>query len=75
MFPLIDLQGEARERGGADRVGRLGDHCAARIAKFKVPVRVAAIPAFPVTPGANATKIQKAKLRELAQDLLARRGA
>jgi fatty-acyl-CoA synthase len=41
-------------------------HCAARIAKFKVPVRVRPIDAFPVTPGANATKIQKAKLRELA---------
>jgi len=42
-------------------------HCAARLAKFKVPVRVRPIDAFPVTPGANATKIQKAKLRELAQ--------
>jgi fatty-acyl-CoA synthase len=42
-------------------------HCAGRIAKFKVPVRVRPIDAFPVTPGANATKIQKAKLRELAQ--------
>jgi fatty-acyl-CoA synthase len=43
------------------------DHCAARLAKFKVPVRVQPIDAFPVTPGANATKIQKAKLRDLAQ--------
>jgi fatty-acyl-CoA synthase len=47
------------------------DHCAARIAKFKVPVRVRPIESFPVTPGANATKIQKAKLRELAQATLA----
>ena len=30
-------------------------------------MRVQPIDAFPVTPGANATKIQKAKLRELAQ--------
>ena len=45
-------------------------HCAARIAKFKLPLRIAALDAFPVTPGANATKIQKAKLRELAQGLL-----
>jgi fatty-acyl-CoA synthase len=45
-------------------------HCAARIARFKVPLRVCALETFPVTPGANATKIQKAKLRELAQDLL-----
>ena len=46
-------------------------HCAAHIAKFKVPLRVRAIESFPITPGANATKIQKAKLRELAQALLA----
>ncbi len=49
-------------------------HCAARIAKFKVPLRVCALAAFPVTPGANATKIQKAKLRELAQALLQEAG-
>jgi fatty-acyl-CoA synthase len=49
------------------------DHCARRLAKFKVPVRVEPIDAFPVTPGANATKIQKSKLRELAQASLARR--
>jgi fatty-acyl-CoA synthase len=32
---------------------------------------VLAIDAFPVTPGANATKIQKHKLRERAEALLA----
>ena len=46
-------------------------HCASRIARFKVPVHVREIDAFPVTPGANATKIQKAKLRELALAVLA----
>jgi fatty-acyl-CoA synthase len=46
-------------------------HCAERLAKFKLPVRIVPIDAFPVTPGANATKIQKAKLRELAQAALA----
>ncbi|MCL4800510.1 MAG: AMP-binding protein [Burkholderiales bacterium] len=45
-------------------------HCAARIARFKVPARVLAIDAFPVTPGANATKIQKHRLRELAEAAL-----
>ena len=45
-------------------------HVAARLARYKVPVRVAALEAFPVTPGANATKIQKAKLREMAGALL-----
>ncbi|MGH8430750.1 MAG: AMP-binding protein, partial [Solimonas sp.] len=41
-----------------------------RLAAFKVPVRVFPIDAFPVTPGANATKIQKGRLRELAEALL-----
>ncbi|MBI2753263.1 MAG: hypothetical protein HYX46_07085 [Betaproteobacteria bacterium] len=45
-------------------------HVASRLAKYKVPRRVFAIDAFPVTPGANATKIQKGKLRELALNLL-----
>jgi fatty-acyl-CoA synthase len=48
----------------------LVSHCAARMAKFKVPARVQAIDAFPVTPGANATKIQKHKLREIAAAVL-----
>ena len=46
-------------------------HCTASIAKFKVPWRICALDAFPVTPGANATKIQKARLREIAQTLVA----
>ncbi|MDB5927441.1 MAG: hypothetical protein JWN13_6377 [Betaproteobacteria bacterium] len=41
-------------------------HCARRIARFKVPARVFAVDAFPVTHSANGTKIQKAKLREMA---------
>lgn len=45
-------------------------HVASRLAKYKAPRRVFAIDAFPVTPGANATKIQKGKLRELALNLL-----
>jgi fatty-acyl-CoA synthase len=60
------------EAGAAFDEAALIAHCAARIAKFKVPVRVQPIDAFPVTPGANATKIQKSKLRELAQDALRR---
>ncbi|MFO1198298.1 MAG: AMP-binding protein [Burkholderiaceae bacterium] len=42
-------------------------HCAARLARYKVPLRVFPIDAFPVTEGTNATKIQKHKLRDLAQ--------
>lgn len=45
-------------------------HVAARLARYKVPRRIFAIDAFPVTPGANATKIQKHKLRDLAQRLV-----
>ena len=45
-------------------------HVAARLARYKVPRRVFAVDAFPVTPGANATKIQKGKLREMAEALL-----
>jgi fatty-acyl-CoA synthase len=45
-------------------------HASSKLARYKVPVRVIAIDAFPVTPGANATKIRKGKLRELAEALL-----
>ena len=45
-------------------------HVAARLARYKVPLRVFRVDAFPVTPGANATKIQKGKLREIAEALL-----
>lgn len=48
----------------------LTGHCAARIAKYKVPVGVRPVDAFPMRPGPNATKVQKAKLRELAQAFL-----
>jgi fatty-acyl-CoA synthase len=45
-------------------------HCAQRIAGFKVPRRVFVLDAFPVTHSANGTKIQKAKLREMAGALV-----
>jgi len=45
-------------------------HVASRLARYKLPRRVFPIDAFPVTPGANATKIQKGKLREMAEALL-----
>jgi fatty-acyl-CoA synthase len=45
-------------------------HVRNRLAPYKVPLRVFPVDAFPVTPGANATKIQKGKLRELAISLL-----
>jgi fatty-acyl-CoA synthase len=45
-------------------------HLAGKLARYKIPHRVIAMEAFPVTPGANATKIQKSKLREMAEALL-----
>lgn len=45
-------------------------HVASRVARYKVPLRLFPVDAFPVTPGANATKIQKGKLREMAEALL-----
>ena len=45
-------------------------HCRARMANYKVPVRILAIEEFPVTPSANGNKIQKTHLRALAETLL-----
>jgi len=45
-------------------------YCTQRMAKFKVPLRVWHLHAFPVTPGPNGTKVQKARLREIAEVLL-----
>ena len=44
-------------------------HCRERLAIYKVPVRVVTVDEFPTTPSANGTKIQKTKLRDLAQTL------
>ena len=43
--------------------------CRETMANYKVPVRAAAIDAFPVTHSANGTKIQKAELRRMAEAL------
>jgi fatty-acyl-CoA synthase len=45
-------------------------HCADRLAKYKVPARVMPIDAFPVTESANGIKIQRGKLRTMAEELL-----
>jgi fatty-acyl-CoA synthase len=46
------------------------DFCAARLANYKVPKRVFTLDAFPTTLSANGTKIQKSRLRVLAQELI-----
>ncbi|MES1924378.1 AMP-binding protein [Salinisphaera sp. T31B1] len=43
------------------------DACQADMAKFKVPIRLLRVDAFPTTSSANGEKIQKTRLREQAQ--------
>jgi fatty-acyl-CoA synthase len=44
--------------------------CRASLARYKQPVRVVALDAFPVTESPNGTKIQRVKLREMANQIL-----
>jgi fatty-acyl-CoA synthase len=46
------------------------EHCAASLAKYKVPVRVFIVNGFPTTPSANGDKVRRARLRELAEALM-----
>ena len=57
--------------GAAFDEAALRRFCAVGLARFKVPARCIAVDAFPTTASANGTKIQRAKLREMAQRLLA----
>ena len=45
-------------------------HCRRGLANYKVPLRVFAVDDFPKTPSPNGFKIQRNKLREMAEDLL-----
>lgn len=47
-------------------------HVRARLAGYKVPTRIFFIDAFPVTDSANGVKIQRAKLRAMAMETIAR---
>jgi len=49
----------------------LREWCKARLAGYKLPRRLFSLEAFPTTASANGTKIQRAKLRELASRLCA----
>jgi fatty-acyl-CoA synthase len=44
--------------------------CGERMAHYKVPARIIRLDAFPLTVGANAPKVQKNRLREMALALL-----
>lgn len=45
--------------------------CRERLARFKVPVTVITVPAFPITDGPNGVKIRLTELRDLAAAALA----
>ena len=47
------------------------EFCKSRLAGYKVPRRIFVVPEFPTTASANGTKIQRAKLREMAQQRVA----
>jgi fatty-acyl-CoA synthase len=49
----------------------LAAYCRRGLANYKLPVRFAAIGEFPVTPSANGFKIQRNKLRDMAQEIVA----
>jgi fatty-acyl-CoA synthase len=59
-----------RKPGAAFDEATLKAYCGASLARYKVPVRIIPIDAFPTTTSANGIKIQKRKLREQASVIL-----
>ena len=57
------------EQGASVDEAAVQAHCAARLARYKVPAKVVALEKFPVTESANGVKIQRARLRQMAIDL------
>ncbi|MCH2356206.1 MAG: AMP-binding protein [Pseudomonadales bacterium] len=53
----------------------LGQYCKQGLARFKVPVAFLEINTFPTTESPNGTKIQRAKLRRLAEVAMAEQAA
>lgn len=62
---FVTLEGD-----GAFDEDVLRQHCLDGLARFKAPARIYALEAFPTTKSANGTKIQRAKLRQMAEELL-----
>jgi len=63
--PVAFVTGTSPDDGAFDEAAII-DHCRSQLARYKVPVRVIPINAFPTTASANGTKIQRVKLREMA---------
>jgi fatty-acyl-CoA synthase len=57
--------------GGMPSPESVIEHARRALAGFKVPVRVWFVDAFPITPGANGDKVQRARLRAMAAQRLA----
>lgn len=55
--------------GGFDEQAVIA-HARAGLANYKAPTRVFAVDAFPTTPSANGPKIQRHRLRQMAEELL-----
>ena len=60
--------------GAAPEAVALRDQLRPRLAAFKLPVRIWVVSEFPVTQGANGTKVQRAALRQMAAERLAAGG-
>ena len=73
----LDIAGKSRavafviaQPGAAVDPAAVIAHAGTRMASFKVPARVWVVDAFPVVNSANGTKIQRNRLREMAQQRL-----
>jgi fatty-acyl-CoA synthase len=59
--------------GAAVQEAALRTQCLQRLARFKVPERIVIVDRFPVVDGPNGPKVQRVKLREMAEALLSQR--
>ena len=82
---VAGVQVVAASRGGADPVpvafvrgadgaelneAALRARCLQQLARFKVPERIVVVEAFPIVDSPNGPKVQKVRLREMAEALL-----
>ncbi|MBM3531199.1 MAG: hypothetical protein FJX62_24255 [Alphaproteobacteria bacterium] len=56
--------------GGSFDEAALIARCKASLAGFKVPARVFCLDAFPSTAGPNGTKVQRHRLRDMADEFM-----
>ena len=59
--------------GAAEQESTLRTQCLQRLARFKVPERIVIVDHFPVADSPNGPKVQRVKLREMAESLLGER--